>query len=322
MKKLLTVLLFALSVLSSPCAEKIRIAFLATDMSSPSNAAVFNGLRDALGEMRQKYGCSFEVEYLSADNSPEMQAAQLANASLGEFKAAVVFPLAGADFSEGLAKLKGENFPVASVGARISDSVFSVSTDGRDLAEKIKRGVLRLSKGSKYRLMCYFKSAGEARKVDLKRGGEMRLLLGPGLEYGDFEGVVSGAESAEGTALDYYGDYAVKNAEKISRYDNFGEIFFSPWIIADAAPIKADSDRLFAVCVGSLPQLEIYLRKGWINYCAYDDYYGWGYYAARYVAECLFSKTPPGVSHRALPAVETDPSRVDDFVRDWRRWMK
>ena len=309
--------------LNAFCGEIVKVAFLATDLRNPANAAIFNGLGDALKEMQSKYSCVFEVEYLSADNSPQKQPAQLTNAFFGGFKAAVILPVFGADFSGGLSSLKGGNFAVASVGARISDSVSSISTDKRDIAAKVKRAMKRLSKNSKhYSLLCYFKYLGPEYGVDLKSEAEVSKLLYPWLGYGDFKNIVEGESVAKGVALDYYGPYAVKNAVEISRYDNFGEIFFSPWIIADMYPIKADADRLFAICIGSLPQIEIYLRNGQISCCVYDDYYGWGYYAARSIAEQLFSKARPKAEHRLIPALEADSSNLKSFVDDWRKWIK
>lgn len=67
------------------------------------------------------------------------------------------------------------------------------------------------------------------------------------------------AEPAETYSVSSYSEYAKEHEIDIMRRDNYGEIFLNPRLLANMVPIKDDPDRVFAFCLGSLPQLDMYL---------------------------------------------------------------
>lgn len=123
-------------------------------------------------------------------------------------------------------------------------------------------------------------------------------------------------------SADYYSVYARQNSVEIMRRDDYGELFFSPYLLADMQPIKRDSDRLFAVCVGAVPQLERYLADSSVNACVFGDYYGWGYFAARALAEKAVGKSNPEKEVRLLKPLVATPKNLNSFIADWRRWLR
>ena len=122
--------------------------------------------------------------------------------------------------------------------------------------------------------------------------------------------------------ISLYSVYADTNAALIMRRDDFGEIFISPELLADTAPIRPDIDRTFAICVGALPQLAGYLERRQISACVYHDYYGWGYFAARTIAEKLMDGFEPSLPARLLAPLVATPQDADSFKADWRKWIK
>ena len=121
---------------------------------------------------------------------------------------------------------------------------------------------------------------------------------------------------------EYYSVYAQKNAVEIMRRDDYGELFFNPYLFADMQPIKRDSDRRFAICIGAIPQLEQRLADGFLTACVYGDYYGWGYFAARALVEKIMDKAEPSQRVRLLAPLTATSASPSAFSADWRKWMK
>ena len=53
-----------------------------------------------------------------------------------------------------------------------------------------------------------------------------------------------------------------------------------------------------------------------------DDYYGWGYFAARALAEKVFEKTEPKERIYEIAPLQASPDKVAEFIKDWRKWLK
>ncbi|MBQ6534787.1 MAG: hypothetical protein IJI37_06405, partial [Opitutales bacterium] len=72
----------------------------------------------------------------------------------------------------------------------------------------------------------------------------------------------------------------------------------------------------------ALPQLAGYLERRQISACVYHDYYGWGYFAARALAEKLMDGFEPSLPARLLAPLVATPQDADSFKADWRKWIK
>lgn len=309
----------------SASAETIKVAFLAPDLSNAENAAVLNGVQDALKDMEFRFSCKFQVEYISADNSAQKQLSQMSNAFIDNFKAAIVYPVSGGEAALGkrAEEMAQSGFYTASVGAKISDVIPAVATDTQKTAQLVSDYIAKFSRGREFSLVGYFRILGEVRAVDAADSAQLAGLLYPSLNVEQFRKIVAPYKVLKLAAMDYYSVYAAAHAIEILRYDNYGEIFFNPRLLSDTAPIKPDTDRLFAICVGALPQFEFYLKSGQLNACVYDDYYGWGYFSAREIAERLFKVSSPAAKRlRLLPPLKADASSISDFSSDWRKWLK
>lgn len=318
-----SVLLFASAAFALPAFGSLKFAFVAPDALTPQNAAVFNGMRDAFAELQSRYGKTFEVEYIDARLSAENQAKQLGGAYIGGFAGAVVLPVECAKpLSEKISALADRGFPVALVGSDMPESKrLCFVGDDRDSFGKILSGLIaELSRGKKFSLFCYFRGAPSA-DITPTDTAEISALLGGAMPLDAYKEAVS-KYNPKLVSADYYSVYARQNSVEIMRRDDYGELFFSPYLLADMQPIKRDSDRLFAVCVGAVPQLERYLADSSVNACVFGDYYGWGYFAARALAEKAVGKSNPEKEVRLLKPLVATPKNLNSFIADWRRWLR
>ena len=148
--------------------------------------------------------------------------------------------------------------------------------------------------------------------------------LAPHFSFKQFTDIVQPLNPLKLIAFEYYSVYAEQNKIEIARYDNYGEIFFSPKLLADIAPIKKDTDRHYAICIGVLPQFEFFLSSGMLDACIYDDFYGWGYIGTRILLEKIHApkpaETPPQT--KLLPPLVATPENLKMFVDDWKKWLK
>lgn len=304
--------LAALSAASASGAEKLKFAFLSPDARNQANSAIFNGARDALSELSKKYAADMSLEFFSADRSAERQLSELSKAYLDGFAGALVVPADPAVLEGKVAELAKSGFFVASAGARLKGAAYFCGTDSKAAAELAKREIARLSGSSKPANYCYFPAFGGT------SGAAGKCLSSPVPE----EEARSLFESAESAAISSYSDYASERAVDIMRRDNYGEIFFDARLLSNMVPIKPDSDRVFAVCLGSLPQLDFYLSSGQLDSCIYDDWYGWGYFAMRALAEKVVEKRDPPEPEKLLKPLSATPKNVPSFRADWAKWLR
>ena len=307
--------LAALFAMSASGAEKLRFAFLSPDARNQANSAIFNGARDALSELSKKYAVEMSLEFFSADRSAERQLSGLSKAYLDGFAGALVVPADSALLEDKGAELAKSGFPVASAGARLKGAAYFCGTDSKAAAELAKREIARLSGSSKPANYCYFPNSGGA------SGAAGKFLSSPVPEE-EARAIFEFAEPAETVSVSSYSDYASERAVDIMRRDNYGEIFFDPRLLSNMVPIKPDSDRVFAVCLGSLPQLDFYLSNGQLDSCIYDDWYGWGYFAMRALAEKAVEKRDPPEPEKLLKPLSATPKSVSSFRADWAKWLR
>jgi len=304
--------------------EKMKFAFLAPDPINPVNAAIYNGIKDAFKELENRYGKEFEVEYISANSDAENQARQLGGAYIDGFMGAVIYP--AGDVPELRAKIAeaAENgFMCAAIGQDLPNSkrFCYVGGDPEKFVEILKSRIERLAGGKKLCASVYFKSSAPEEEIGFSDSKRISELLGSLMPYESFKKIAEPL-SPKIVAVDYYSVYAAANSVEILRRDDFCEIFFSPYLFSDMAPVKPDGDRVFAICVGAVPQLEKYIASGQITACIYSDYYGWGYFAARALLEKTIDNSDPSVPVRLIPPLIATPATVDSFIADWRKWIK
>lgn len=303
--------LAALSAASAPGAGGLKFAFLSPDARNQTNSAIFNGARDALSELSKKYATEMSLEFFSADRSAGRQISELSKAYLDGFAGALVVPVDPSAIEGKVAELAGSGFPVAAAGARVKGAAYFCGTDSKAAIELAKREIGRLSGSAKPANYCYFPEAGSFGK----------FLSSPVSEE-EARALFEFAKPAETLNIASYSDYASAHAVDIMRRDNYGEIFFDPRALSNMVPIKPDADRIFAFCLGSLPQLDFYLSSGQLDSCVYDDWYGWGYFAMRALAEKAVEKRDPPEKERLLKPLSATPENVSSFRADWAKWLR
>ncbi len=315
-----------LFIAASAYADTVKIAFLASDKLNPSNAAIFNGARDAFKELGSRFDKNFELVYVSADQSPQKQINQVNNLFLNQYGGAIIYAVHGTqkELSKLIPKLRESGFFMASVGAEIPDSqcVYHVGTDSDLFAQYLEREITILGGGRLKEVLCYFHSLSGSKKLSLSDKAEIEKLIYPHIQFDQFEKIFKPFGPYKMVEMAHYAIYSQENKVEILRYDNYGEVFFSPEILASMAPIPNDSDRRFAICLGALPQLDFYLKTRQLDAVIFDDYYGWGYYGARALAEKIIEGTDAENPKRLLRPLLAKPSTAKSFADDWVRWLK
>ena len=313
----LAALVFAAAGTSA--AEKV---LLCCDASlAQGGSAIFSGARDAAADFAKISNTNFEFDFSMKSGEGEFVEA-LEKAYLGGYYGAVIYPPRGAGKAllGKLAQLRRAGFPVAVLGRRFQaeDAVCRISTDSSAARGMLERALGR--RGAAAKAACYFPSRRRA-SVDCD-SGELGDYLPETISPEDFRAVFAGKILAA-EAFDFYSTYAEENKIEIMRRDAFGEVFLSPSLLANMAPIKPDSDRKYAICVGGLPLLEYYLASGQITDCVYDDFYGWGVLAFRE----LFAARSGGARADKARVLQVKPIYVSAqnyaiFLADWRKWLK
>ena len=187
--------------------------------------------------------------------------------------------------------------------------------DSAAMEKLVKEELKRLSDSKKVANYCYFYTNSTAISPSEKQ------LFTP-VSRDEIESVRKLAEPVETYSVSSYSEYAKEHEIDIMRRDNYGEIFLNPRLLANMVPIKDDPDRVFAFCLGSLPQLDMYLSGGQLDSCVYDDWYGWGYFAMRTLAEKVVEKRDPSKKEELLKPLIATPKNVDSFRKDWARWLR
>ena len=316
---------FILASVSVCCAEKF--AFIGCQKLSQGNSAIFNGAKNTAAEISRSAHADYKVEFYSMPDSPAGQISALDSAFLGGFSGAIVAPAAeDATLLRRIGELQKRGFYVAVVGSCLdSDAVVGVATDTAKTAQVVEKALSPL--GKKTEIFCYFKGTGSLRTTPNAVAADSEFLRGR-LSRADFEKIFSQRPCTVVECL-FYGVYARENAEEIMRRDDFCEVFFSPDLLSDISPIKPDHDRVFSLCIGALPHLEYYLQSGQIDCCIYDDFYGWGVYAARSLIAVgnLASggsgkkRGLPQPVRKVVPPVVVDKKNWREFSKDWNSWQ-
>lgn len=305
----------ACAAVSATGGEKIRFAFLSPDAHNQANSAIYNGARDALSELSKKYGKDMSIEFFSADKSVERQISEMSKAYLDGFAGALLVPVDAKAVEEKVAELSPKNFPIVGIGARVKGAISYCGTDSAAMEKLVKEELKRLSDSKKVANYCYFYTNSTAISPSEKQ------LFTP-VSRDEIESVRKLAEPVETYSVSSYSEYAKEHEIDIMRRDNYGEIFLNPRLLANMVPIKDDPDRVFAFCLGSLPQLDMYLSGGQLDSCVYDDWYGWGYFAMRTLAEKVVEKRDPSKKEELLKPLIATPKNVDSFRKDWARWLR
>lgn len=299
---------------ASSLQAQLKFAFLSPDARNQANSAIYNGAREALSELSQKYGKKMDIEFMSASMSEKKQLSQLSKAYIEGFAGAIVLPIDAKAMESETEHLVKNGFPIASVGAQIKSSTYFCDTDAKAAIELAKKEIDRLSKGVKVQNYCYFysqtgtvTSATDAMNSPIS-GKEVSEVF----EY---------AKPVESANIEFYSDYVKENFDNIRRRDNYGEIFLTPRLLANMSPIKKDRDRVFVFCLGALPQLDFYLSNGQLDSCVYDDWYGWGYFAMRALVEKVVEGIEPEQKIKFLKPLKATPQTVNSFRRDWAKWL-
>ena len=309
-------------------ANAVKLAFLAPNYISSQNAAAFNGAKGSATELQARFGKKIEIQFISAEDSAEKQIGQLESLYLQGYAGAVVLPVRNAknNISAAAQTLAENGFFISIVGEEINVKHIAgcVATDSNKFAQALREQISKLSRGAKIRPVCYFYTTGEKQELDFSEQKLLTEYLAPHFSFKQFTDIVQPLNPLKLIAFEYYSVYAEQNKIEIARYDNYGEIFFSPKLLADIAPIKKDTDRHYAICIGVLPQFEFFLSSGMLDACIYDDFYGWGYIGTRILLEKIHApkpaETPPQT--KLLPPLVATPENLKMFVDDWKKWLK
>lgn len=318
------ILVFAICLLCGLSRAKDEVVFVAADSLSPATSAVYNGMRDAFEDMKARFGKTMEVRYVSANGSADKQNLELGSAFTDGARAAVVLPVSGTSIKAKIKELAASGFPVAALGEESpeTEAFYCVRTDSKKTLEVLREALSKFTRSGLYPLAVYFKSRESADKISLADLSSHGKSLPPILPADSYKKLLGDYKILNVAAFPFYSGYWKANAIEIARYDNYGILFLGADVLADVIPLSEDHDRRFAVCVGVLPQLDSYLASGQLDLCVYDDYYGWGYFAARALAEKVFEKTEPKERIYEIAPLQASPDKVAEFIKDWRKWLK
>lgn len=305
---------------------EISVAFIGAQRLGQGNSAVFNGANSVARDISASNpNTPVSVKFYAVCDDSAAQIAALEKAFLGGFSGAVIVPVeASKPLAGKIEVLSKSGFTVAAVG-RFADSVgaaCAVSTN-REITAALLEKIISERSGGKAELFAYFYSEdGDSSKYAAPIAqSNAATRAETALRNADFLRLFPAARSMF-QVMRFYGDYADSRKIEIMRRDNFGEVFFSPSLLANMRPIAPDVDRLFAVCVGGLPFLEFYLASGQITDCIYDDFYGWGVFALRGIVGIKSGRGGQVVRVRKIAPVRVSKEKFDVFTRDWRKWSK
>lgn len=317
--KLFCVCAFFAAAVSGFC-QKMRVGFVSDNSAFQPNAAVLCGA-ESVARLYSARG--MEIEILGrASNTADGQKRILSDLYLQGVENVILIP--AGDVSDEIRRLSRKGVNVVLVGANCATAD---DTDGGALcrvsgSEKTLRKMLAeiIAKrgGADAKIACYFRGGGAP--VNVSDSREILRLTGGAFSAEDFAELFGGRLLCA-DSFRFYSKYALENRVEIMRRDSFGEVFFSPELLADMSPIKHDSDRKFAVVVGALEMLEFYLASGQITDIVYDDYFGWGVFAMRALAEKRFENYAPQKRKEVLP-IRVSKENPRAFAEDWRKWLK
>ena len=236
-----------------------------------------------------------------------------------------MFPISDdKNFVSAVSALTEKSYPVALVGRDLKDSkrLCFVGGDEKNFYETLSAQLKSFAGKDTLHLYIYGKPDSYIADSTVKDDARQKLynVAKENLNETILNTILSGKISAE--LFDLYSIFYKMNKISIMRRDNYGEIFMSPELLADMAPIERDTDRRFALCVGGAPHLTEYLQSGQLSACIYHDFYGWGYFSARAIAEKIFESLTPSSDVRLIKSLIATPENVDSFKADWKKWTK
>ena len=335
---LVAVAFFPASVFASGTTSALKLAFVASDSRNQASIAVFNGVRDISKTLSSRYGRRIECSFLDARKFPRSPAEMFAKLYADSYSAVIAMPSSSSEAADwgvqAAALYKKYALPVACVGFENDGNyLLCVSTDGVKTSSTVAREIARLVRNRKTCGEVYFRGAKSAAGADGNQSANAFALsstlaakyvasIRPAMSCAQMEAALSPLSAARVHAFKYYSDYARENRVDIARLDDYGEIFTSPELLDNLEPIRPDSDRVFALVLGALPSTEFYLSSAQVDACVYDDFYGWGYFAARDVISKIISNTPPSEVSRLLPPLVATPQTVSKFSADWAQWLR
>jgi len=299
------------------------IVFIHSDRLNPASSAILNGLRDGFKDMKSRFGKSLNVQVITTLPNPQAQADAIASAYVSGAKAVVVFALKGDSLKAKISELNKKSFPIVAVGnfAENCGAFYAVKTDSQKMTKSIESALQTFTNNGKLPITAYFYSETQE-DFDTSNYDSIKQLLPKNLNPENCVNILKNFTVKKLSAFRFYSDYALENKIEISRYDNYGAVFFNPKLLENTIPLPQDSDRRFVVCVGALPQFASYIKNKQINLCIYDDFYGWGYFTARTLSEKIFENKNPSSNIYKLPPIEITPSSYQLFISDWKKWLK
>ena len=314
--KLFFICVFFTAAASGFC-QKMRVGFVSNNPAFQPNAAVRGGA-ESVARLYSARGR--EIEILDrASPTAEGQKRILSELYLQGVENAILIP--SGDVSDEIRRLfrKGMNVVLVDADGGTSDDGALCRVSGSEkMLKKMLAEIIAKRGGADAKIACYFRGGGAP--VNVSDSREMMRLTGGALSAEGFAELFGGRLLCA-DSFAFYSRYALENKVEIMRRDSFGEVFFSPELLADMSPIKRDADRKFAVVVGALEMLGFYLESGQITDIVYDDYFGWGVFAMRALAEKHFENYAPQKRKEVSPIkVSKENPRV--FAEDWRKWLK
>ena len=325
MKKTISTILFLCGFVAGLFAEQVyKIAYIGNSAMPSANVAIYNGARDALKELQSRYNKKIEIEFVS-QSSADNQIKKLGSSYIDGYKGTILFPISDdKNFISAVSSLTGKSYPVVLVGKDLvgSKRICYIGGDEKKFYEVLSEQLKILAGKDSLHLYIYGKPdsfiADSSAKVDARE----KLYNSAKSTFNQtiLDTISNGKISVE--LIELYSIYYMSNKISILRRDNYGEIFMSPELLGDMAPIERDTDRRFALCVGGAPHLAEYLKSGQLSACVYHDFYGWGYFSARAIAEKIFESVVPMNRNRLIKPILATPENVESFKADWQKWTK
>jgi len=287
-------------------AAEVGLVFIAESGKGAEQSAIFKGVRDACADAEKKYGKKISAKMLYPDRTAT-QSILLDQAFLEGARAAVICPdiSAATKLAQSAQTLAKKDFYTAAVGASAANFPIKICTDEDAVLKKIADTLLPMRAAMNFKALSLSPVRADE---DAPFSAELSKKIAAQICGG------------ENDTSEMFSVYAKRNAPKLAAYDNYALILLSAQILADARPLPEDPDRLCAIVLGAIAQLDAGFSKNGITLCIAPDYYGYGYVAARTALDMIFEAKTQKTEIK-LPPKFYKYTDADLFKREWAEYI-
>ncbi|HVY71205.1 MAG TPA: substrate-binding domain-containing protein [Verrucomicrobiae bacterium] len=103
--------------------------------------------------------------------------------------------------------------------------------------------------------------------------------------------------------------------------DITGWAMIGGWPLFTDNALKWSPGSVKCVSVDALPPELAYLRSGHVQLLLAQQCYEWGYRSVEHLINKLYLKKDPAAVHDVSPLVPVSKANVDDFAKNWEKWL-